>query len=102
MTNKETLLALEKEYEEFKQNILKKDNTEIYNSCQQIHFYVAMYQYLIELCELDSYYLHYLPKTDIIASLYAIYLTQSKPPISKSLLQSILDCYIILKQYENI
>ena len=103
MNNKdEVLLRIEMEYDDFKQRMLCMTNVDIYHSCQKIHFYVAMYQHLIELCETDSYYLHYLPKEDIIASLYAIYLSQSKPPISKKLLESLIECSIILKQYENV
>lgn len=74
MENKKYLLTIEKEYEEFKSNLLQKRNIDIYNAFYKIMFYENIYEFILNFEEETEKLL----KNITLAQLYKIYLDMEK------------------------
>lgn len=74
MENKTYLLTLEKEYEEFKSDLLQKRNIDIYNTFYKIMFYENIYEFILNFEEETEKLL----KNITLAQLYKIYLDMEK------------------------
>lgn len=74
MENKKYLLTIEKEYEEFKSDLLQKRNIDIYNAFYKIMFYENIYEFILNFEE----EIEKLLKNITLAQLYKIYLDMEK------------------------
>ena len=74
MENKKYLLTIEKEYEEFKSDLLQKRNIDIYNAFCKIMFYENIYEFILNFEEETEKLL----KNITLAQLYKIYLDMEK------------------------
>ena len=74
MENKKYLLTIEKEYEEFKSDLLQKRNIDIYNAFYKIMFYENIYEFILNFEEETEKLL----KNITLAQLYKIYLKMEK------------------------
>lgn len=74
MENKKYLLTIEKEYEEFKSDLLQKRNIDIYNAFYKIMFYENIYEFILNFEEETKKLL----KNITLAQLYKIYLNMEK------------------------
>lgn len=74
MENKKYLLTIEKEYEEFKSDLLQKRNIDIYNAFYKIMFYENIYEFILNFEEETEKLL----KNITLAQLYKIYLDMEK------------------------
>ena len=74
MENKKYLLTIEKEYEEFKSNLLQKRNIDIYNAFYKIMFYENIYEFILNFKDETEKLL----KNITLAQLYKIYLDMEK------------------------
>ena len=74
MENKKYLLTIEKEYEEFKSDLLQKRNIDIYNAFYKIMFYENIYEFILNFEEETKKLL----KNITLAQLYKIYLDMEK------------------------
>ena len=74
MENKKYLLTIEKEYEEFKSDLLQKRNIDIYNAFYKIMFYENIYEFILNF-EKET---EKLLKNITLAQLYKIYLDMEK------------------------
>ena len=74
MENKKYLLTIEKEYEEFKSNLLQKRNIDIYNAFYKIMFYENIYEFILNFEDEPEKLL----KNITLAQLYKIYLDMEK------------------------
>ena len=74
MENKKYLLTIEKEYEEFKSDLLQKRNIDIYNAFYKIMFYENIYEFILNFEEETEK----LIKNITLAQLYKIYLDMEK------------------------
>lgn len=75
MENKKYLLTIEKEYEEFKSDLLQKRNIDIYNAFYKIMFYENIYEFILNFEEEE---MEKLLKNITLAQLYKIYLDMEK------------------------
>ena len=74
MENKKYLLTIEKEYEEFKSDLLQKRNIDIHNAFYKIMFYENIYEFILNFEEETEK----LIKNITLAQLYKIYLDMEK------------------------
>ncbi len=74
MENKKYLLTIEKEYEDFKSDLLQKRNIDIYNAFYKIMFYENIYEFILNFEEETEK----LIKNITLAQLYKIYLDMEK------------------------
>ena len=75
MENKKYLLTIEKEYEEFKSDLLQKRNIDIYNAFYKIMFYENIYEFILNF---EEEKIEKLLKNITLAQLYKIYLDMEK------------------------
>lgn len=74
MENKKYLLTIEKEYEDFKSDLLQKRNIDIHNAFYKIMFYENIYEFILNFEEETEK----LIKNITLAQLYKIYLDMEK------------------------
>ena len=75
MENKKYLLTIEKEYEEFKSDLLQKRNIDIYNAFYKIMFYENIYEFILNF---EEEKIEKLLKNITLAQIYKIYLDIEK------------------------
>lgn len=67
---------IENEYILFKEQMLSKNNAEIYDNCNTILFYQCLYEYFIYSTDLNNVYISACLKCDnILSALYKVYTT---------------------------